>query len=100
MVAIGFFRGAEVHRDAVLHDVILLKNLIEDLERPSAIDHEIFGDDFEPVTDRLARKNVVVVGGAQADTDSVVGKSVEFIRGHLFQISGPSTTRYGVLSQL
>ena len=33
MLAIGLFRGAEVHRDAVLHDFVLLENLIEDLQR-------------------------------------------------------------------
>ena len=82
MLAIRFFGGAEIHRDAVLHNFVLLENFIEDLEWASAVDHEIFRDDFEPVADRLARKNVIVVRGAQADTDSVVGKSIEFIRGH------------------
>jgi len=63
----------------------LLKNFVEDLEGAAAVDHEIFRDDFEPVADRLAGKNVVVVCGAQADTDAVVGKSVELIRGHLLR---------------
>ena len=44
---------AEIHGDAVLHDAILLENLVEYLQRTAAIDHVVFGDDFEPVDDRL-----------------------------------------------
>ncbi len=39
----------------MLDDFVLLENLVEDVQRAAAIDHEIFGDDFEPVDDRLAR---------------------------------------------
>ena len=61
MLAIGALGRTEVHRDAVLHHFVLLENLIEDAQRASAINHEIFGDDFEPIHHRLARKNVMVV---------------------------------------
>src|ERR1700688_2870487 len=54
MLAIRFFRGAEIHGDAVLDNFILLEDLIENLQGPAAIDHEIFGDDLKPVNDRLA----------------------------------------------
>jgi len=39
----------------MLHDFVLLENLIQDVQRPPAVNHEIFGDDFKPVDDRLAR---------------------------------------------
>ncbi len=32
MLAIGLFRRAEIHRDAVLHHFVLLQDLIEDLQ--------------------------------------------------------------------
>ena len=82
MLAIELLGRAEIHRDAMLHDAVLLENLIEHLQRAPAVDHEIFGDDFEPVDDRLLRKDVVVVRNAQADADAVFGESVESIGGH------------------
>ena len=63
----------------MLHNAILLKNLIENSEWPSSIDHEILRDDFEPVNYRLARKDVRIVGNTQADADTVVLKRVESI---------------------
>jgi len=66
----------------VLHDFIALENLIEDLEGAAAIDHEIFGDDFEPGAGGLAGEDVVVVGNAQADADAVGGEIVEAICRH------------------
>ena len=64
MLAIGAFRRAEIHRDAVLHHFVLFQNLIEDAQRASAVDHEIFGYDFEPIHDGLARKNMMVMRGS------------------------------------
>ncbi len=66
----------------MLDDFVLLQNLIEDAQRAAAIDHEIFGDDFEPVDDGLAGENVLVVGNPEADANSVVGVSVEAICRH------------------
>jgi hypothetical protein len=66
----------------VLHDFVLLQDLIEDVQRPTAIDHEIFRNYFEPINDGLARENVVVVRGAQSDADAEVRKSIEAIRRH------------------
>src|SRR5580704_284648 len=83
MLAIGALGRAEVHGDAVLHDFILFQNLIEDAQRSSAVNHEIFRDDFEPIHDGLARKNMVVMGGTQADPDSVVRVAVKAIGRHL-----------------
>ena len=47
--AIGFFSGAEVHGHAMLDDFIAFEDLVEDLKRTAAVDHEIFGNDFEPI---------------------------------------------------
>ena len=79
---IGRGHRAEVHRDAVLHDAVLLEDLIEHGERAAGVDHEVFRDDFEPVHDRLAREDVLVVRNAQADADAVILKRVEAIAGH------------------
>src|SRR5580692_9699326 len=82
MLTIRSFRGTEVHRDAVLHHLVLFQNLIEDAQRAAAIDHEIFGYDFEPLYYRLAREDVVIVRGAQTDPDSVVRVAVKPIGRH------------------
>ena len=77
MFAIRFFRRAEVHRDAMLHHFVLLQNLIQDAQRTPAINHEIFGDDFEPIHHGLAREDVVVVRSAQTDPNAVIREVVE-----------------------
>ena len=82
MLTVWFFRRAEIHRDAVLDHFVLFEDLIEDLQRASTIDHEIFRDDFKPVAYGLAGQNVVVVRGAQTDPDAVFGESIELIRRH------------------
>jgi hypothetical protein len=56
--AVGLVGGAEVHRDAVLHDAVLLEDLVEHSSGPAAVDHEVFRDDLEPVDDRLLREDV------------------------------------------
>src|SRR5271155_3881225 len=83
MLAIGALGRAEVHRDAVLHDFILLQNLIEDAQRASAVNHEIFRYDFEPIHDGLARKNVMVMRRAQTDPNSVIRVAVKAIGRHI-----------------
>src|SRR3954462_2428056 len=82
MLAIRFLRGTEIHGHAVLYDFVLFQNLIEDLQRTPAIDHEIFRDYFEPIDQWLAAQDVVVMRRAQSDADSVVCKSVETIPRH------------------
>ena len=82
MLAIQRLRGAEVHRDAMLHDLILVEDLVEDLERVAAADHVVFGDDLKPVDDRLFARDVVVVRHAQADADTVFRKRVESVCWH------------------
>src|SRR5216684_807349 len=73
---------AEVHRDTMLHDLILIENLVEYLERLAAVDHVVFGDDLKPVDDWLLRQDVVVMRNAQSDTYSVICESVEAIGWH------------------
>lgn len=74
--------GAKVHGDAVLDDAITFEDLVEDFERSSAVDHVVFGDDFEPVDDGFFGEDVVVVRDAKADPYAVVAESVEAIGWH------------------
>ncbi len=80
--AVGRLSGAKVHRDAVLDDSVLLEDLVEDLERPAAVDHVVFGDDLEPVDDGLLGEDVVVVRDTQTDPHAIVGETVETIGRH------------------
>lgn len=81
--AVGGLGGAEVHGDAVLDDAVAFKDLIEDLESATAVDHVVFGDDFEPVDDGLFGEDVVVVRDAKADPYAVVAETVEAIGWHV-----------------
>ena len=82
VIAIEFFGGAEVHGDAVLDDFVLSEDLVEDFEGASAVHHEVFGDDFEPVAGWFAGEDVVVMGDTQTDANAVGGEGVEAIGGH------------------
>src|SRR5436305_559964 len=82
MLAIGLFRGPKIHGYAVLYDFVLLQDFVEDVQRTPAIDHEILGNNLEPIADRLARQNMVVVRRAQANPDSIFSESVKAICGH------------------
>ena len=66
----------------MLNHSILVENLVENLERTPTVDHVVLRDDLKPVHERLLRENVVVVRNSQANTDSVVGISVEAIGRH------------------
>ena len=70
---------AEIHGHAVLHDAILLENLVEHFERTAAVDHEIFRDDLKPVDDRFFLQDVPVMRHAQADANAVFGEIVKWI---------------------
>ena len=80
MFAIQPIGRAEIHGHSVLHDAVLLENLIEHFERPAAVDHEIFRDDFEPIDDRFLFQDVTVMRHAQADADAVVVEIIKRIR--------------------
>ena len=67
----------------MLDNAILLQDLFENVQRPSAIDHEIFGNNLEPINDRLAREDVMVVRGTQANANAVGSESIKTIRGQL-----------------
>ena len=82
VLAIGFFCGTKIHGDAVLHDFVLLENLIEDLHGASAIDHKILRNNFEPIDDWLALQDVLVVGRAQTDADAIFGEIIEAVGTH------------------
>src|ERR1700723_371899 len=83
MLTISSLRRSEIHRNSVLHDFVLLQDLVENPQRASAINHEILGDDFKPVHDRLLAHNVIVVRSAQSDPYSVVSKIVVCVGRHV-----------------
>jgi len=82
MLGVGRCDGAEVHGDAMLDDAVLLEDSIERGEGAAGIDHEVFGDDLEPVHDRLAGEDVLVVRNPEADSDAVILIRIETIAGH------------------
>jgi hypothetical protein len=67
----------------MLDDAVLLENAIEHFERSSAIDHEIFRDDLEPVDDRFLFENVAIVRHAKSDADAVIRLTIKCVRGHV-----------------
>ena len=66
----------------MLNYLVLVEDLVKDVQRTSAIDHVIFGDDFKPADDRLFLKDVVVVRNAKADSDSEIFESIKAIGRH------------------
>ena len=95
MLAVEPIGRAEIHRHAVLDDLVLLEDLVEDFQRPAAVAHVVFGDDLEPVDGRLLAENVVVMRDAQADADAEVGVSVEAVGGHKFFSGRPQGCFHG-----
>src|SRR5258708_30499916 len=82
VLAVWLLSRSEIHGNAVLYDFVLLKDLIQDVQRPSAIDHEILRDDLKPVDNGFARENMVVVGSRQADCYTVICKPIKAISRH------------------
>src|SRR5580698_5479335 len=82
VLAIQFLRRTEIHRHAVLHHFVLIENLIQDSQRPPAVDHVVLGNNFEPIHHGLARQDVVVVRRPQTNPDPVVCEIVEPVRRH------------------
>jgi hypothetical protein len=66
----------------MLYNFVLLQDLVEDVQRPPAVNHEIFGDDFKPVDHWFAGENMLVVRGSKADPNSVIGEPVKTIPRH------------------
>jgi hypothetical protein len=60
----------------------LIKDPVQNAQRPSAVNHEIFGDDFKPVHNGFARENMLVMWGPQAYANPVIRKRIETIRSH------------------
>jgi|ERR1700684_1779299 hypothetical protein len=83
MFAIWRLMGTKVHGNTMLDDSIALKNLIENMQRPPTIDHVVLGDNFEPIHNRLFRKNVLVVRHAKTYPNSEVCESIERICRHI-----------------
>src|SRR5271169_3277945 len=70
----------------MLHNFVLFKNLIEDVQRPSTVDHEIFGEDLKPVDNGFARKNMLVMWSAEPNSNPVICKPIKAISRHLFPL--------------
>ena len=79
---LGFSCRTKIHRNAVLHDFVLIQDLIQDTQRSSAINHEVFGYYFEPIHDRFAREDMMIMRSAQSYTDPVIRLAVKSIGRH------------------
>ena len=66
----------------MLNNSILFEDAVENFERPSPVDHEVFGNDLEPVDDRLSFKNVPVMWNAQTDSDPIIRLTIERVSRH------------------
>ncbi len=66
----------------MLNDPVLLKDPIEHLEWPAAIDHVVFRNDLKPVDHRLLGEDVFVMWNPQSDTDTIIGKGIESVGRH------------------
>ena len=82
MLTVELACGTDIERYPMLHDSILLQDLIQHVEGAAAVDHVVLGDDLEPIDDRLLLQNVLVVRNAETDADAVVGMTVEAIGRH------------------
>src|ERR1700727_1927518 len=83
MLARQWFRRAEVHRDTMLHDAVLLKNTVENGKRTATVDHVVLRDDLEPIDDGLLLEDVAIMRNAKPNADSVFRKTVKTIRWHV-----------------
>ena len=90
VVAVRARGVAEVHRDPVLDHAVLLEDLVEDVERAARIEHVVFGNDLEPIDERLFLQDVRVMGDAQAEADAVFGVGVEAVGRHVGKIRNPN----------
>jgi len=82
MLAVKAVGRSEIHGHTMLNHAILFENGIEDFQRTSPVDHEIFRYDLEPIDDRFFRQDVAVMWNAKADADSIIGKVVKLICRH------------------
>ena len=82
MLPIQRFGRTEIHGNTVLHDLVLLEDLIENMKRPPAIHHEILRDDLEPIHHGLPLEYVTVMRHPKSNANSVICKSVKLITGH------------------
>jgi hypothetical protein len=63
-------RRSNRHRDAVQYDRIIGADALQRGERAAAVDHEIFGNDFEPVDTRLSFEDILVVDWSQPKAET------------------------------
>jgi hypothetical protein len=82
MVPVQGLGRAEVHRNAVLYNPILLQNPVENGKRPAAIHHVVFGNDFEPIHYRFSLQDVAVMRYSQSNANPVVGEPIKPVCRH------------------
>src|SRR5258708_1726851 len=82
VLSVERLRGTEIHGDPMLHDPVLVQNLVEHTERASAIDHEVFRDNLKPIDDRFLFEDMVVVRYAQPYAYPVVRVPIKTICWH------------------
>ena len=61
------------------HDRIVRADTFENLERPSALDHEVLRDDLEPVHRRMIVEDMRVVRATEPNTEAQWPKVKQFI---------------------
>ncbi len=66
----------------MLYDFVLIEDLIQNVQRSAAVNHEILRDDFKPVDNGFARKNMLVVRSPQSNPNPVIRKRIKAIRSH------------------
>ncbi len=81
--AVGLLCRSEIHRDSVLHDLVLIEYLIQNVQRPAAVNHEILGDNFKPVDDGFTREDMLIVRSAQANSNPVISKPIKATFRHI-----------------
>ena len=99
MAAVQRVRRSKIGGYTVLDDAVLFQDGVKDFQGTSAIDKEIFGDDFKPIHHRLFLQDMPVVRDAEADSDSVIRLAVEGIGWHVVSRSSRWAGGAGLLAQ-
>ena len=58
LLAVHAVGRAEIEGDAMLDDLVLFENLVQDVQRPAGVAHVVFGDDLEPIDGGLLAEDM------------------------------------------
>jgi hypothetical protein len=70
-------------RDRAFRAAALIEYLIQNVQRPAAVNHEILGDNFKPVDDGFTREDMLLVRSAQANPNLVISKPIKATFRHI-----------------